>query len=179
MPPRPLLNILPEGTEPRRHLSGNWVGPTKFTYDVLGYSTTGLQAHFAAYLARTAPEFYVEMVFVYKATKQDPDLLTYEQAMSCEPDKRDRWIQAAITEIEQLESMDCWDEVPVTEATSKILPGAWAFRRKRTPDGEIKKWKGRFCVRGDLQEGDFEIFAPLVARPTVRLFLVISLVLEW
>jgi hypothetical protein len=48
-----------------------------------------------------------------------------------------------------------------------------------TPDGEIKKWNGRFCVHGDLQEDDFETFAPLVAWATVRLFLVLSLVLEW
>jgi len=67
----------------------------------------------------------------------------------------------------------------MSEATSKILPGTWAFRRKRTPDGEIKKWKGRYCVRGDLQEGDFETYAPLASWATVRLFLVLSLVLDW
>jgi hypothetical protein len=52
-----------------------------------------------------------------------------------------------MTEIARLESMDCWEEVSVTEE---------AFRRKRTPVGAIKKWKGSFCVRGDFQEGDFD-----------------------
>jgi hypothetical protein len=117
------------------------------------------------------------MVSAYKAINQDPDVLSYDQAMGCSEEERQRW--AAITEIGQLEKMDCWEEVPTTQAMSKILPATWTFRRKRTPDGDIKKGKARFCVRGDLQEGDFETFAPLVAWATVRLFLVLSLVLEW
>jgi hypothetical protein len=98
--------------------------------------------------------------------------------MTCDLLEREKWIGAAITEIEQLKSMDCWEEVSTDEAAGKILPGTWTFRRKRTPDGEIKKWKARYCVRGDLQEGDFKTFAPLEAWATVRLFLVLSLVLE-
>ncbi|KAI2499655.1 hypothetical protein MHU86_14836 [Fragilaria crotonensis] len=30
-----------------------------------------------------------------------------------------------------------WIEVPITEAKTRILPGTWVFRRKRTPDGTI------------------------------------------
>jgi hypothetical protein len=173
-------SLTTENTVKGLRRSGRQVkAPAKHTYDVLGDSSPGLQAHFTAYLARTLPEIDMEMASVYNANNQDPDLLNYDQAMSCEHAERERWIQAAITEMEQLEKMDCWEEVQVTEATGKILPGTWAFRRKRTPDGEIKKWKGRFCVRDDLQEGDFETFAPLVACATVRLFLVLSLVLEW
>ena len=70
-----------------------------------------------------------------------------------------------------MDALKCWEEVPVTEATSKILPGTWVFRQKRTPDCEIYKFKARYCVRGDLQEGDFNTFAPTVAWSTVRFFL--------
>ena len=48
------------------------------------------------------------------------------------------------------------------------------FRRKRSPDGVIKTYKARYCVRGDLQEGEFSTFAPVVSWPTVRLFLVMA-----
>ena len=92
---------------------------------------------------------------------------------------KQEWLKAAQAEIDGLESKQTWIEVDQSEATTKILPGTWVFRRKRTPDGEIKKFKARYCVRGDLQEGTFETYAPVVAWSTVRLFLVLSLTLDW
>ena len=67
----------------------------------------------------------------------------------------------------------------ISEAKTRILPGTWVFRRKRTPDGTISKYKARYCVRGDLQEVIQDTFAPVVAWSTVRLFLVLSLTLAW
>jgi Reverse transcriptase (RNA-dependent DNA polymerase) len=66
-------------------------------------------------------------------------------------------------------------EVP----TSRIIPGTWAFRRKRSTDGEVKKYKAHFCVRGDLQEGTFNTYSPLVAWSTVRFLLVFALSFNW
>ncbi|KAI2501107.1 hypothetical protein MHU86_13330 [Fragilaria crotonensis] len=37
----------------------------------------------------------------------------------------------------------------------------------------------RYCVRGDLEEGEPETYAPVVAWSSVRLFLVLSLTLGW
>ena len=54
------------------------------------------------------------------------------------------------------------------EAQSKILPGTWVFRRKSAQTGVIKKFKGHFCVHGDLKEGNFDTFAPVVAWATIR-----------
>ena len=59
-----------------------------------------------------------------------------------------------------------------------ILYPAWAFRKKRYPDGSLKKYKARLCVRGDQQiEGVdvFETYASVVSRITVRLLLVLSI----
>jgi Reverse transcriptase (RNA-dependent DNA polymerase) len=149
--------------------------PVKLTYDVLG------ETNYLAFLAQAAPSIAADpdLAFAYKANNTNPDLLSFEQAMACEPAERQRWVDSAVEEIRKLESINCWEEVPTSEATTKILPGTWAFRRKRTPDGAVKKWKGRYCVRGDLQEGDFETFAPVVSWATVRLFLVLSILLEW
>ena len=91
----------------------------------------------------------------------------------------DKWMAAAAKEIQSLEKNGTWIVVPISEAKSKILPGTWVFRRKRTPDGDISKYKARYCVRGDLEDSEPETFAPVVAWSTVRLFLVLSLTLGW
>jgi Reverse transcriptase (RNA-dependent DNA polymerase) len=90
-----------------------------------------------------------------------------------------RWLEAADLEVRTLERMGMWVEVPKSEATRCIIPGTWAFRRKRSPDGEVKKYKARFCVRGDLQEGTFDTYSPLVAWSTVRFLLVFALSFDW
>ena len=118
------------------------------------------------------------MIFKVK-TVSDPDLLTFEQAM-LEPDQVEKWTEAASTEIQSLEKMNTWTEVPIHDAKSQtVLPGRWVFKCKRTPDGTIKKHKARYCVRGDLQDGEFETFAHVVSFSTVRLFLVLSLLFDW
>jgi len=50
------------------------------------------------------------------------------------------------------------------------------FCRKRNPGtGEIVKYKGRYTVRGDLQEGIFDTFAPVVQWSTIKMLMAISL----
>ena len=115
----------------------------------------------------------------FKATPSDPDTLTYDEAMSDKASNVTKWMEAARKEIESLEKNGTWIEVDASNAKTKILPGTWVFRRKRTPDGEISKYKARYCVRGDLEDGEPETFAPVVAWSSVRLFLVLSLTLNW
>ena len=114
-----------------------------------------------------------------KVAPSDPDTLSYEAAMSDTPQNVVRWMEAAAKEIASLEKNGTWFEVDMSVAKTRILPGTWVFRRKRTPDGEISKFKARYCVRGDLEEGEPETFAPVVAWSSVRLFLVLSLTLNW
>ena len=115
---------------------------------------------------------------VFKATPSDPDTLTFDEAMR-DVNNIAKWMGAASKEISSLEKNGTWKVVPIIDARSKILPGTWVFKRKRTPDGEISKYKARYCVRGDLEDGEPETFAPVVAWATVRLFLVLSLTLGW
>ena len=114
---------------------------------------------------------------VAKGKQTHPDIFSYEDAMNGE--HRQEWIEAAVKEIASLEKLDCWKEVPESSATSKILPGTWVFKVKRAPDGSFKKFKARYCIRGDLQEGDFDTYAPVVSFSSVRLFLAWSLMLNW
>jgi hypothetical protein len=71
----------------------------------------------------------------------------------------------------------------IVERTSnmKVLSGVWALKRKRYPDGLIRKLKARYCARGFEQvEGVdyFETFAPVVMWLTVRLLLIMSILLN-
>ena len=91
----------------------------------------------------------------------------------------EEWIAAALSEVRVLEKNETWVEVPLSDAETKILPGTWVFRRKRTPDGIVKKHKGQYCCRGDLEEGVFDTTAYVVFWSTVRLFLVLSLTWGW
>jgi hypothetical protein len=53
-------------------------------------------------------------------------------------------------EIQQLEDHGTWEQVPISDAKSKILPLTWVLCRKQSPDGESKKLKARICMRGNL-----------------------------
>ncbi len=115
----------------------------------------------------------------YQATKQkDPDTLTWSEAMADSEHVED-WRAAAMKEIKELEDKACWEVVPKSSAKGKIIPVVWVFRRKRSPDGQFRKFKARFCVRGDLMSDDLETFAPVVSWATVRTFLVLAMTLGW
>ena len=134
---------------------------------------TRSQAHYANDHAHL-----YESLFVGKAAHTDPDTFTWEQAMAS-PHKED-FLSAAQAEIDALVEKGTWYEDNKDNATTKIIPSQWVFRIKRTPDGVIKKFKGRICLRGDLQEDDGQTnFSPVAAWPTVRSFLVISIIRNW
>jgi transposase InsO family protein len=112
-----------------------------------------------------------------KMSVSDPDNPTYRQAMAS-PDA-DKWWDAMVIEMKTLEEdMKCWQLVKQPDSPGiNILPSKWAFKLKRYPDGTAKKFKARFCVRGDRQvEGvDFwETWAPVVQWSTVRTMMILS-----
>lgn len=164
----------PQEHQPRRSTRQR-VAPTRLGYD--GHQGRG---YFADPSAWVFPECgLLPPPLVLKATPTDPDTLSYDAAMSDTPVNVSKWMEAAAKEIASLEKNGTWIEVDISTAKTRILPGTWVFRRKRTPDGQISKFKARYCVRGDLEEGEPETFAPVVAWSSVRLFLVLSLMLNW
>ena len=91
--------------------------------------------------------------------KTTPDLVTYDEAM-----KRDfveKLTEAKKAGLNQIESTETWTQVTITSFTGNINLGSWALRIKRPDDGDIKKFKSRFCVRGNLQDGVNETHAPV------------------
>ena len=119
--------------------------------------------------------------FVYLASKSDPDTLMYHEAMMAIDKVEFR--EAMEIEIKGLELQNTWTivsrNVP-TQLNKKVLPGTWTFKRKRYPDGRIRKYKARFCVRGDKQVVGidvFETYAPVVQWSSVRLCFILSTIL--
>ena len=120
------------------------------------------------------------MAFAAKANAEDTPNL--KEAMSG-PDA-EGFVEAMKKEIEELEGMEAWDVVPREMAIKtgrKILASTWAFKRKRYPDGSVKKLKARLVARGDQQiEGVdyFDSFSPVVQWSTIRLLLIMSIMLN-
>jgi hypothetical protein len=116
----------------------------------------------------------------YAAKKADnPDIFTFNQIMHL-PDKAE-WIKAAEKEIAELEEHGVWEgEVPISEIGNfQIVPTTWVFRLKRAPDGTVLKRKARICLRGDLMKGFTDTYSPVVAFSTIRMFLIMSLMLDF
>ena len=109
------------------------------------------------------------------ASKEDNP--NWREAMTG-PFAKEYW-EACKVEIATLEGMDAWEVVERT-ADMHVIQSTWAFKCKRYPDGLIKKFKARFCARGDQQvEGIdyFETYAPVVQWTTVRLMLILEVLL--
>jgi len=85
--------------------------------------------------------------------------------------------KATQIEIETLERIKAWTVVPRTDDITNVLPSTWAFKVKQYPDGTVKKFKERFCARGDKQIHGidfFETYSPVVQWTTIRLMLVLE-----
>jgi hypothetical protein len=70
----------------------------------------------------------------------------------------------------------CWSLVDRTP-DMHVLPSTWAFKIERYPDRSVKKFKARFCVRGDCQKEGvdyFETWAPVVHWRTIRIIMVLT-----
>ena len=70
---------------------------------------------------------------------------------------------------------DCWEYVP--NPGKNVLPSTWAFKIKCYPDGWVKKFKARFCARGDRQQEGIDYFktwAPVVQWSTVRIVMILA-----
>jgi hypothetical protein len=111
----------------------------------------------------------------------DPDNPTLKEAMLSKDAAE--FTEAMGIEIAALEKNKTW--TPMLRSSlpngTNVLPGTWALKIKRFPDGRVRKYKGRYCVRGDKQiKGvDYnETYAPVVAWTTVRMMMVMAATLN-
>lgn len=113
----------------------------------------------------------------------DADLPTFAEAMASED--AEGFCKAMDQEIQELVKKFAWDLVPASEPEAlkkKVFGTLWAFRRKRYPDGSLRKLKARICCRGDQQVlgvDVFETYAPVISWAVVRLALTTSVAMNW
>ena len=111
----------------------------------------------------------------------DPDLPSLKASLSG-PHAEQFW-KAMDKEIESLEGKGTWDVVDRSTVPEgvKVIPGTWAQRIKRHPDGSLNKFKSRWCFRGDLERDSYEgnPYSPLVGWPTVRAALLLAATHNW
>ena len=129
------------------------------------------------------PQMLGDGMGAFKANKMnDPDTPQLNDALT--GPYRQEFLDAMRNEIVQLEHHKTWRVVPKgnVHAGTKILPSTWALKIKHYPDGRLRKFKARFCVRGDCQtEGIdyFDKYAPVVSWSTVRLLSIMSISQGW
>lgn len=122
-----------------------------------------------------------EHPLAFSARANAEDTPRWHEAMRSED--REGFIEGMHIEMDQLVKMEAFVKVPRQKAIDEgkqIIDSTWAFRRKRFPDGSVKKLKARLCVRGDQMTdlNPFDTYSPVVAWSTVRLLLVLSIILD-
>ena len=116
------------------------------------------------------------------SAKNNPDIYSFDQCLKSPEPERTEWMESMLKEVRELEAHGTWQEVDIEEAEragQKVVPSLWTMRVKRNPAGEATKRKSRLCLRGDLEDGDFKTASPVVAWPTIRVFLIVTLTLGW
>ncbi len=92
-----------------------------------------------------------------------------------------QWWKAMYDELQTIMvDFDCWEYV-IRMPDMNVLPSTWAFKIKRYPDGRVKKFKARFCARGDRQKEGidyFETWALVVQWSTVRIAMILAIKLK-
>ena len=81
--------------------------------------------------------------------KKDPDTPNLTDAMA--GPHKEEFKEAMRTEVSALEELGTWEVMlrkHLPEGVN-VIPYTWAFKIKRYPDGRFRKFKARFCVRGN------------------------------
>lgn len=111
---------------------------------------------------------------------RSPDLPNYKEAMSGPASRH--YQKAMGTEWDELDDHETFDLVAKSEARANnepITPCTWSFKCKRNQfTGEVKRYKARLCLRGDLEFVDEEVYAPVGNWATIRTLFILALVLD-
>jgi hypothetical protein len=159
-------------------LQGNW---DKLGHEIVDGYHNAFSEYFKPDLSTTLGSFTITDVqphfLTASASKVDEDYPNFTQATN--GPFKEKWWEAMELEVDTLENdLDAWELVPIpTDPKVNILQSTWAFRIKRFPDGLVKKFKARFCVRGDQQKEGidfFETWSPVVQWTTVRTMMLLA-----
>ena len=88
--------------------------------------------------------------FISKVQTHDQDNSSYKEIIRGQVEDKQLRDDAMGQELKALARLESF-RIIARPRGDNILQSTWEFRRKRYPDGTLKKYKARFCVRGDQQ----------------------------
>jgi hypothetical protein len=153
----------------------NWDRLLHYCEDLKGTLAAFAVEHRKESIYNKVVEYLNPALLITLANKEDNP--TFKEAMASIDAAG--FIKAMEIETRTLIDLDVFDVVPRPQ--QKVISGVWAFKRKRYPDGSVRKLKARYCARGfEQQQGVdyFETFAPVVMWLTVRLLLIMSILMD-
>jgi hypothetical protein len=124
--------------------------------------------------------FYQPSAFSSTKKNSDPDTPDIRTALS--GDHAAEYWQGMSDEVESLSKRNTWTVIPRADIKPghRVVPGTWAFKCKRRPDGSFRKFKARYTVRGDIQKRQSQVtvdtYSPVVQWASVRLMLVLTVI---
>ncbi|KMQ84831.1 retrotransposon ty1-copia subclass [Lasius niger] len=122
-------------------------------------------------LIRAPERFEAHFVEFHEST-------TYSEAINGK--NATQWQNAIQEELDAHEKNGTWSIVPLP-AGKKTIDSRWIFRNKRSPSGDVQRYKARLCARGFTQYAgvDFkETFSPVVRYDSLRILLAIATDME-
>ena len=113
-------------------------------------------------------------------SKYNEDNPSYDTAIRG-PFQAEYWKAMQVELTTLVNDFKCWDLVPRTPDMN-VISSTWALKVKRYPDGSVKKFKARFCARGDQQKEGidfFETWSPVVQWSTIRIVMILTALRGW
>ena len=122
--------------------------------------------------------------FALASKLHNEDFPSYQDIIRMPPEERNKWMDSMDEELQALYEFGTFEFIPRSEVEEgeEIIKTTWAFRKKRKPSGEVYRYKSRLCVRGDLQNGNYDLnetFAPVAEWSTVRLLFTLCCMMNW
>lgn len=142
-------------------------------YDSAALVSTGLDFMGTEYLTLDQA---CEFVHALKTTSHDGEPRSFKEAMKQEPKERQKWWEAALSEIQSLVENGTFELVELPRG-AKAIGSRWVFKVKRNADGSIERYKARLVAQGFSQRpgSDYhETFAPTPRWAALRAVLVLA-----
>jgi hypothetical protein len=157
-------------------------GPTSGLIDGSTAPEACLLQHDIFSIFHTLPIEHVDTplhAFPFMVNKAD----TLTQSQMLKTADYQEFIASQHKEIKGLVVMGVFDIQPMENkpASARLLSAIWSYRCKRSPAGDILKYKSRICVDGSQQLHGrvfWEVYAPVVSWPTIHLLLLLSSILD-
>jgi transposase InsO family protein len=100
--------------------------------------------------------------------------VTYEEAMN--GSEAHQWRKAMKDEIKSLEENETWSLTELPKG-KKAIGSKWVFKKKIGKDGQVERYKARFCAKGYSQKEGIDYndtFAPVLKYKSLRIILALA-----